>query len=211
MRARGFEEDSIWRHAFSEERTRQADALAERVRQAFAGVELAGGVGLFEAQGIDDYWERGHAKQKDEAHDWSKIPREHFEDCYSSLSFFDAPGMRFHLPAYIILELLHNYDAHSLLFTLTHERNGDYSVFSLLNPAQIQVVRDYLLFSLEDAEHEFYAKDIQRALEIIWTRERVNTGFPAPTPKLNPSRSRHSYGTKKYNRQKESRVDLEGC
>jgi hypothetical protein len=55
-----------------------------------------------QAQAIDDYEDEatcGRHLQDDEKEDWSRIPIEGLNRCNSSLSFFDAEGMRFHLPA----------------------------------------------------------------------------------------------------------------
>jgi len=71
--------------------------VAELIRTAFSGVVLEDGIGLWEAQGIDDYQSKErHAeyRSKDEKEDWSKLTGEDMTYCYSSLSFFDAKGVQ---------------------------------------------------------------------------------------------------------------------
>ena len=52
-------------------------------------------------QGLDDDYEDAATcealRLTDEKDDWSKIAVADLNQCYSSLSFFDAEGMRFHL------------------------------------------------------------------------------------------------------------------
>lgn len=74
------------------------ESLCEKIREAFAGVKLGNGVGLHEAQGLDDYEDPGTCasyRANDEKEDWGRIPAEEMNHCCSSLSFFDAEGMRY--------------------------------------------------------------------------------------------------------------------
>src|SRR5688500_17196676 len=85
-----------------------SEALCDLIREAFAGVKLGNGIGLQEAQGIDDYADKetcARYRAGDEKEDWTRIPAEELSRCNSSLSFFDAEGMRFHLPAFLVAEL----------------------------------------------------------------------------------------------------------
>src|SRR5450631_1381037 len=81
------------------------ERLIAEIRQAFHDVALGDGTGLWEAQSIDDYEDekcQSKARSRDEKLDWSRISSDDLKRCDSSLSFFDANGMRFHLPAYMI-------------------------------------------------------------------------------------------------------------
>ena len=88
----------------------------ERVRQliheAFAGITLGRGVSLHETVVIDDYGStqaRQKAREKDEKKDWRKLvdaPELKAVTGIGGLSFFDAEGLRFHLPAYMCLALV---------------------------------------------------------------------------------------------------------
>jgi len=53
----------------------------------------------------------------DEKMNWENIPSSELERCNSSLSFFDAKGMRFHLPAFMIVAINNGYHF-ELVFTL---------------------------------------------------------------------------------------------
>ena len=95
-------------------------SLISDITSAFAGVRLGGGVGLFEAQGLDDYAdaaERKALRERDEKDDWTVLSADALNRANSSLSFFDADGMRFHLPAYLVADLRGDYKF-GVVFTL---------------------------------------------------------------------------------------------
>ncbi len=156
-----------------EEKARRSEAakeLCERVKMAFLQVELGAGIGLFEAQAIDDYEStdvRAQRREKDEKLSWDRIESKHLNACYSSLNFFDSLGMRFHLPAFIIAELRSEYEQ-ELTFTLTHLNRYTRDQFGLLSPSQRQVVREYLEFLRGDPSSEFDFEAIDRALSEYW-------------------------------------------
>ncbi|MEJ2395649.1 MAG: hypothetical protein P8Z77_12955 [Candidatus Thiodiazotropha sp.] len=73
---------------------------------AFGRVTLCDGIGLYEAEAIDNYAsdkERLKARKKDRESwkRWDEIPTEVIETFYSALCFVDIKGMRFLLPAYM--------------------------------------------------------------------------------------------------------------
>lgn len=173
MRSRGYDPETIRQAEFSEKRTVAADNLCDRVRNAFAGVKLGVGIGLFEGQAIDDYETeevRRQKREKDEKESWRRIEAKHLNACHSSLSFFDSLGMRFHLPAFITADLKGEYEM-GMEFTLTHLDDHSRKKFGLLNPTQRQVVREYLLFLRDDPDSEFHYADIDRALNDYWTEQ----------------------------------------
>ena len=150
---------------------RNAQDIAALIRDAFSGVTLGKGIGLREAQGIDDY---GDAKTcasyraQDEKNDWSRITTDELNGCYSSLSFFDAEGMRFHLPAFLIAALNGDY-LQDLSFQLAHLNDYSIGQYALLSAAQRQAVRACLMFMLEDESYAFSHPQIERALNEYWT------------------------------------------
>lgn len=78
------------------------------VEEAFRSVELGDGVGLHEADVIDSYGtfeERRAARVKDEKHDWHNLLADpDFTGTFGiGLGYFEAAGLRFHLPAYLTL------------------------------------------------------------------------------------------------------------
>jgi hypothetical protein len=151
--------------------TDEEQRVANLIRVAFSNVRLGNGIGLLEGQGLDDYASKEiHAKYRamDEKEDWSKIPSEALNRCYSSLSFFDTEGMRFHLPAFMIATLEGTFSM-DVSFHLTHfEITGD-SQFSLLSKAQRQAVREFLL-SLKISMDEYPPRRfaIESALKDYW-------------------------------------------
>jgi hypothetical protein len=148
-------------------RPKRREQLKEQIRQAFTGVCLGNGIGLREAQGLDDYAtedECAKYRELDEKNDWQTICPEDLNNCHSSLSFFDAEGMRFHLPAYLLAELNETY-RFSLTFTLTQESEQ----FALLDKVQRAAVRKFLRFIQYKPDYEFDEEDIQYALAFIWS------------------------------------------
>src|SRR5260221_9172919 len=90
------------------ERVPEIDKLIQSITSAFAGVELGDGIGLLEANGLDDYAataELAELRSRDEREDWRRIDVETLNRCYSAPTFFDAHGFVFHLPAFLIAEL----------------------------------------------------------------------------------------------------------
>jgi hypothetical protein len=149
--------------------TDQEKLVRDLIRSAFAGVTLGAGVGLREADGMDDYADEpalASLRARDEKCDWSAIPLADLDCCCSSLSYFDAEEMRFHLPAYLIADLEGTLNCIPL-FTLFEARMD--SRYKLLSPAQREAVREYLLLHLSDPRYEFNHPQIRAALETYWT------------------------------------------
>jgi hypothetical protein len=150
-------------------RTKQE--VISQIRDAFRGVVLGSGVGLFEGRALDDYADaatRTACRDEDERHHWEDIPVEDLNHYDSSLSFFDAEGMRFHLPAYLIAELEGTYRA-SMVFYLTE---CDFETLMqklvLLSKAQREAVREFLMFVVDQPEHKSDRAAIRRALGEYW-------------------------------------------
>ncbi len=136
--------------------------LVTNIKKAFQSVKLEDGIGLWEAQGIDDYADSKtleELRKKDERANWENIPFKDLVDCQSSLSFFDAKGMRFCLPQFLIFDLLadeiyeeQGINAPDVLFTLSHKLNEDYQKgrFSLFNKEQIETIIYFLEYKLAE-------------------------------------------------------------
>lgn len=145
-------------------------ALISQINNAFKGVTLDSGIGLWEGQGLDDYASAEACKklrERDEKDEWSKIPVIDLYRCSSSLSFFDPLGMRFHLPQFLLFDLdvfeaeedalfangsIESCMTPEVFFTLTHRLDNAWSItrFSALNNPQIQCIIDYFYYQLED-------------------------------------------------------------
>ena len=146
------------------------EALCQQIRDAFAGVTLGNGVGLNQTIAMDSWYDAetcARYRDEDEKDDWSRIP---VEKLYGfSLSFFDAEGMRFHLPAYLLAQV-QGLDMHDLGF-FAHSGPHQRQQFALLTPEQRRVVRAFLIHCLETDEDEEYIKErpyLLKALEEFW-------------------------------------------
>ncbi|UJB67644.1 hypothetical protein HRE53_13145 [Acaryochloris sp. 'Moss Beach'] len=145
------------------------EIVVNNIKLAFAEVMLGAGIGLWEAQAIDDYAteeEQKRNRDKDEKEAWNRLNCEDLQRCHSSLSFFDAEGMKFHLPAYIVASLENNVD--DPLFHLTQLDEYAKSKLTALNTVQRQAIVMYLEWCLEQEEYEFEYPVIRRALGEYW-------------------------------------------
>ncbi len=170
MKARGYDPGTILEAERRSERWVAAQEVCRTIEAAFAGVTLGNGVGLQEAQGLDDYADDAACaalRAGDEKDDWHHIPAEALNHCNSSLSFFDAEGMRFHLPAYLLADLRGDF-GFGMAFCLAQTSDYD-RYFRLLSAAQRRAVRAFLLHIAEDPEYEFYRPHIISALNDYWT------------------------------------------
>ncbi len=161
----------------SPERIERANRITAQICEVFRDVKLGAGVGLYEGQAIDDYEsdeERALKRDKDEKEDWRRIPTKHLNACNSSLSFFDAQGMRFHLPAFICCDLRGEY-ALELEFSLTGLDDWRKEKFSLLTIAEKAAVAEYLEFLAEDIAGEFSREEIGKALDEFWKKSPAST------------------------------------
>ncbi len=167
MKARGYDRSVIEQAMEQPQRWEPAQAVCTVIRTAFKDVKLGNGVGLWQAQGIDDHDDEATCaayREKDEKDDWQRIASDDLNACYSSLSFFDPEGMRFHLPAYLIADLEGNYGI-GMAYSLTHEKR----YYTLLSEEQRNAVRQYLFFIQEEPDYAFDRRDIEQALEGYWT------------------------------------------
>jgi hypothetical protein len=87
--------------------------------------------------------------------------------CYGGggLSFFDAEGMRFHLPRYLLADL-DDEDGSQIIFHLTNVGEHSREQMSLLSAEQRAVVAAYLDLLAE--EEEWKRDEIETALETFW-------------------------------------------
>ena len=170
MKLRGFDPDTIENERSRLERFEAGLGLIPIITAAFNGVTLGDGVGLTHAQGLDDYADEATCaryRDSDEKEDWTRISFESLCHCNSSLSFFDAEGMRFHLPAYLVADLRKEY-GYGMAFCLSHRYPGSDDRFSLLSTEQRIAVRLFLLHILNDPDYEFDRPHLKRSLDEYW-------------------------------------------
>ena len=149
---------------------RTKESVISDIREAFQGVTLGNGVGLFEGQALDDWADeatRRAYRDQDEKSDWEAIPVENLNRCHSSLSFFDPEGMRFHLPAFLVAELERELGV-SPVFHLTELDDWAKGKFVVFSQAQRDAVREFLLFIVDDPDYESESRNIRRALGEYW-------------------------------------------
>ncbi len=89
--------------------------LVNLIENAFKGVSLGEGIGIYEAEAIDNYASekkttKARAKDREEWKKWTDIPPQVIETFYSALCFLDVEGMRYVLPAYMRFAV-ENYEA----------------------------------------------------------------------------------------------------
>jgi hypothetical protein len=130
------------------------------------------GGSLREADVIDDYGtpeDRQLARAQDELEEWTRIPDELIDRYGWSLSFFDAKGMQFHLPAFMRFALRHykHSDSASINGTIwilgtTDER------FRFFTSVQRAAVRQFLKFMAFNGGRWVDSRNARRALEDVW-------------------------------------------
>lgn len=147
--------------------TERQRVLLRLIEEAFQGVELGNGVSLHETVVLDRYGdpeERRAAREADEKQDWRKLvgdpelirptSRDGLTAGMGGLSFYDAAGLRFYLPAYLSL-VVKDPDtvgaqqvAGDLLFHLSHAVMSDFNRerLALLSAAQRACVREVLKY-----------------------------------------------------------------
>lgn len=134
----------------TEHKSDERDAIVESIRKAFHGVKLDGGVTLAQARLMDQFGRGDVASAMASAglSDWTAVSDDEISDS-PVLSFLDAKGLRFHLPAFMSWTL-RNYDrsgSGSVTFTIyAFLRPPDDEVFNLLDKAQRGVICQFLRF-----------------------------------------------------------------
>ena len=109
------------------------------------------------------------ARAQDEKLDWAAIPPESLLHCDSSLSFFDADGMRFHLPAFLIPEILGHPQGGGLLFHLTNDTSSVMGKFATLSDDQRHCIVTFLKWCIPQEQYRFERETIEKALREDWT------------------------------------------
>lgn len=158
-------------HAMKREVTEARLAVCELIRDAFAGVRLDDGVGLMQARAIDDHADAKTVRacrKEDETEDWSAIPFTKLQRYCDTLSFFDAKGMRFHLPAFMIGELERKVSP-GPLYHLTQLTDWSEQKFVELSVPQRRAVRAYLMVLKDDRDYCIDRPHIESALASYWT------------------------------------------
>ncbi|HLA63649.1 MAG TPA: DUF6714 family protein [Rhodothermales bacterium] len=156
--------------------------LLERIDRAFAGVELGDGVSLHETYVVDAYGtaeERRAAREPDEKHDWHRLINDpdlpvYLGIGYGGLSFLDAAGVRFHLPACLSRVVRDPEDerignlTESLCYLLTSPSEYNADRLAILTDDQRACVRDVLVYFREAMVYD--GEELDQAIDGYWSR-----------------------------------------
>lgn len=140
----------------------ELNELIPEIRTAFQGITLDNGIGLLEANGLDDYAsdkELAELRAKDERADWQRIKIEQLNYCYVSPSYMDARGYYFHLPAFLIADLQDQFNVGFVEESLVSELQQPRDWVSLLTTAQRLVIEKTMRLV---AEHPDFKEQPER-------------------------------------------------
>ena len=158
------------------------DYMRNLIQRAFYGVKLDDGVSLHKTIYLDNY---GLVKrevmvqiEQDEKFDWANLvddPELYRVTGTGGPSFFDDKGLRFHLPAYMMLaQQQPNYDViDSIIFNLTTIDAYNLGRFEILNKHQRYCVREFLLsqyYTLNNYSDAEYLK-MWQAIQGYWDQK----------------------------------------
>jgi len=143
------------------------------IENAFKGVSLNNGIGIKEADAIDDYCSEQDvikARKKDIRDDWKKIPDSVIGANYSALSFMDNDGLRFAIPAYMRFTLKYfdsstSASTDSIINALGNSRN--WSFLSKIQKTAISHFLEFMVLAGEDYIDSYQASLIY---ENTWSK-----------------------------------------
>ncbi len=143
--------------------------VLKQLEEAFKGITLEDGVSLGETIELDDFRKipkDSIARGNDETNDWKELTRrkDFQKTCWNGgVTFFDAKGFRFHLPAYLTLDLRSNVlgDITQLVIsnlTKPHkEREEGFTIFSEQQRAAVynavMYIHKYEIYPLNEEEY----------------------------------------------------------
>jgi hypothetical protein len=82
------------------------ESLSQSIKEEFSDVPFPSHRGLHAAMAMDDWVEdesvlKEITQREDYIGEWQYVPKEHLLQCMMALSYLDAGGMEFYLPAYM--------------------------------------------------------------------------------------------------------------
>ena len=159
-------------------------ALLKETRVAFGSVQRGNGITLHQAQAIDDYAgpeQELAARRLDTDRKWEDVPEQDIVRHYTALTFLDADGFRYYIPAYMSFAVKHykcgSFDFLILDHILYALNPGDgpelpewkIEQFEILDEGQKEVVCRFLHFMKDEAEDYLIGhSDAEQALEKYW-------------------------------------------
>lgn len=147
--------------------------LITQIEEAFKNVSLNDGVGIYEAEAIDNYASediRKTERKKDVRNDWTYIIDDVIDQYYSVLSFMDDDGLRFVIPAYMRFAVrFYDTNASASIDAIIHVL-ADSRQWDFLTNKQKQVVADFLSFMVLEAGNHVDSWQASLAYENIWSQ-----------------------------------------
>jgi hypothetical protein len=140
--------------------------VVKLIEDAFKNVVLGDGIGIYEAEAIDNYASdkntiKARAKDREEWKRWTEIPKEVLEVASSSLCFMDIEGMRFLLPAYMKFSV-ENYETSDsisidspIYALLSHPVFVESNVNEYFTKEQYSVFAKFLKFMVLDVGEDY--------------------------------------------------------
>lgn len=145
---------------------RMPDAV-QQIHDAFDKVKLGYGIGIHEANGLDDYAgdiELARVRKLDERSDWRKLDPEFLNQYNSTPSFFDARGFVFHLPAFLLAELDDKLEF-GFIDRIVEKRPPSGSWLDLLTPQQANALVTVLSLVKQHPDYYNDTKKFDHAIE----------------------------------------------
>ena len=145
------------------------DIILNHISEAFKDVKLEDGISISQARLMDDYRDTKenikNARSIDNEQSWTEISKDKLEKLYDAITFLDAKGLRFYLPAYM---------AYGILYPDTGFPIGDYAIsqlegdtmerYHIFSPEQKVVIKEFLEFTLGEGDY-FDTEIALKALE----------------------------------------------
>ncbi|QLI81684.1 hypothetical protein HZU75_09155 [Chitinibacter fontanus] len=157
-----------------------ATELCHKIREQFSSAPFPRHCGLHAAMAMDDWITdektlKEITEREDYAGSWWDVPRGHLHNCMMALSYLDAAGINFYLPAYMtaIIEKPSDFDkpreyasSWQILFTMLPEDNdpelSDYfqERFSEIRGERKDVCREFLCYVKDCELYDEHARSI---------------------------------------------------
>lgn len=156
--------------------------LIAEITAAFDGVAREDGVSLRESRVIDDYGcdeERAEARLLDTDTRWQDVSDADMQEYDGVLTFSDAKGFRYYLPAYMLRDLrlyvhpTYGFSSDTLsglqISSIPGMRDYKLEQFALITPPQGRAVCSFLEFIVAHGD-EYYRQDAADALTAYWNQ-----------------------------------------
>ena len=175
---RGADENLLNRYRHWIQHVPELNELIPVIRTAFQGITLGDGIGLLEANGLDDYAsdkELAELRAKDERTDWQNIEIAQLNYCYVAPTYMDARGYYFHLPAFLIADLQDQFNVGFVDESLVNSLQQPCDWVSLLTAPQRFVIEKTLRLIAEHPDFIDQPERITIAIQHLSNRQKPET------------------------------------